>query len=125
MITGIQDVSVSVANMRRAVSFYGDVLGMRLVYESPEWSTFDLGGVRFALHGTGGAEVGRVDLRGGLPSVGALVTFRVQDIFTVVDHLRTQGVKFIGDIEPVDGGSAIAFRDLDGNVLRLVQPSGY
>ena len=52
MIVGVQDAYYNVQNIRRALSFYRDVLGLRVLYESDDWCTLDLGGVRIGLEST-------------------------------------------------------------------------
>jgi lactoylglutathione lyase len=41
---------VLVSDMRRAVSFYRDVLGLPLRFESPSWTEFATDGATLALH---------------------------------------------------------------------------
>ena len=41
---------VFVSDMKRSVSFYRDVLGLPLKFESPEWTEFATGGATLALH---------------------------------------------------------------------------
>jgi catechol 2,3-dioxygenase-like lactoylglutathione lyase family enzyme len=36
--------------MKRAVKFYRDVLGLKVVEEDDGWSSMDVGGVRVGLH---------------------------------------------------------------------------
>ena len=122
MISGLQDVYVNVASMERAISFYQDVLGLRLVEEGDHWSAFDLGGVRFGLQWTGGKDVEAVPVGANGPEAGTVLTMRVRDLFTAVDHLTDLGVRFLGEIESHGWGSVIAFQDPDGNVLKLMQP---
>ena len=43
---------VFVSDMRRAVSFYRDVLGLPLRFESPGWTEFATDGATLALHPT-------------------------------------------------------------------------
>jgi lactoylglutathione lyase len=43
-------VIIFVSDMRRSVSFYGDVLGLPLRFESPEWTEFATDGATLALH---------------------------------------------------------------------------
>lgn len=122
MISGLQDVSIHVASMERAISFYQDVLGLRLVEEGDHFSAFDLGGIRFGLEWTGGAEVPPLPHDDGGPKAGVVLSLRVRDLFSVVDHLTDEGVRFLGEIESHNWGSVIAFADPDGNVLKLTQP---
>jgi lactoylglutathione lyase len=41
---------VFVSDMKRSVSFYRDVVGLPLRFESPEWTEFATGGATLALH---------------------------------------------------------------------------
>lgn len=41
MLVGVQDVHVNVADMPRALAFYRDVLGMRVLDTSPWWTSLD------------------------------------------------------------------------------------
>ncbi len=43
-------VIVFVSDMKRSVSFYRDVLGLPLKFESPEWTEFATDGATLALH---------------------------------------------------------------------------
>ena len=46
---------VFVSDMKRAVSFYRDVLGLPLKFQSPGWTEFATGGATLALHLSEGA----------------------------------------------------------------------
>ncbi len=122
MITGVQDVHVNVSNMARSISFYRDTLALRLQFEGAERSVLDAHGMRFVLVYNGGVPVPPVGHRDGNPLCGSVVTFRVSDIFSMVDHLRSQGVKFLTDIDALESGSIATFSDPDGNLLKLMQP---
>jgi lactoylglutathione lyase len=41
---------VFVSDMKRSVAFYRDVIGLRLKFDSPEWSEFATDGATLALH---------------------------------------------------------------------------
>lgn len=41
---------VFVSDMARAVSFYRDIVGLPLRFESPSWTEFESGGATLALH---------------------------------------------------------------------------
>lgn len=114
MITGVHDLTVHVSDLARAAAFYGDRLGLRRLSEGPDVRVFDLGGLR--LHVRGGAKARPADAR-----TGVVITLRVRDIFSVVDHLREESVRILGEIEHGDGGNAAFIADPDGNVFRLLQ----
>src|SRR5262245_30500161 len=46
---------VFVSDMKRAVSFYRDVIGLPLKFESPGWTEFATDGATLALHATKGS----------------------------------------------------------------------
>ena len=46
---------IFVSDMARSVSFYRDVLGLPLKFESPEWTEFATEGATFALHKSDGS----------------------------------------------------------------------
>lgn len=48
---------IFVSDMKRSVSFYRDVLGLPLKYETPEWSEFATEGATLALHRGEGVDV--------------------------------------------------------------------
>ncbi|HEY3210212.1 MAG TPA: VOC family protein [Actinomycetota bacterium] len=107
-----------VTDMERAVSFYRDVLGLKLLrQESATWAEFDAGGRRFALHSAGdGQPVG-----GG---AGATAVFAVGDLNQAKSELSARGVQFTheGDVE---GYARFAsFLDPEGNPVQLIEYSG-
>lgn len=123
MIVGVQDVYVYVADMERALRFYGDLLGLKVTYNDGHWAALDVGGVRVGLHAT--------DDRGPVPTVprdaggaraGATLTLRSTNIDEDVERLKVVGVRFLGSIHRAGWGAVIAFEDPDGNVLKLMQP---
>ena len=56
---------VFVSDMKRAVSFYRDVVGLPLRFESPEWTEFATDGATLALHGDRRADPKHDDLPPG------------------------------------------------------------
>ena len=48
-------VIIFVSDMKRAVSFYRDVLGLSLKFESPGWTEFATDGATLALHSSEGS----------------------------------------------------------------------
>lgn len=101
-------------DMERAVSFYRDVLGLRLARRDGEsWAVFDAGGRMFALHG---AIEGR-PVRPG----GATAVFSVDDLDAARAHLIDRGVEF-GHEGDVQGYARFAsFQDPDGNTVQIIE----
>jgi lactoylglutathione lyase len=85
---------VFVSDMRRAVSFYRDVLGLPLRFESPGWTEFATDGATLALHTSEAPNTAKGDprempagwCRPGL-SVSNLDAFH-NETSTCVDHSR-------------------------------------
>ncbi|HEX9122933.1 MAG TPA: VOC family protein [Actinomycetota bacterium] len=100
-----------VADMDRAVAFYTDVLGLRLVRrDGDEWAEFQAGGSRLALHGAG---------PGSVP--GGTVVFRVNDLTAARAGLEARGVSFDHAGEVDRYASYATFRDPFGNGLQLIE----
>jgi catechol 2,3-dioxygenase-like lactoylglutathione lyase family enzyme len=103
------------AEMDRAVAFYRDVIGLKLVrQDGSQWAEFATEPVRFALHGaTEGHPV-----RSG----GAAVMFRVDDLDRARRTLQEKGVEFDEHSGEVEGFVRFAtFRDPDGNRVELIE----
>lgn len=103
------------AEMDRAVAFYRDVIGLKLLrQDGSQWAEFATEPVRFALHGaTEGHPV-----RSG----GAAVMFRVDDLDRARRTLQEKGVEFDEHSGEVEGFVRFAtFRDPDGNRVELIE----
>jgi catechol 2,3-dioxygenase-like lactoylglutathione lyase family enzyme len=103
-----------VSDLQRAVTFYRDVLGLKLIrQDSATWAEFDAGGHRFALHSVGDGQ----PVSGG----GATAVFAVGDLDRARSELSVKGVTFTheGDVE---GYARFAsFLDPDGNTIQLIE----
>jgi len=119
VIEGADNVFYFVSDMKRAVAFYRDVLGLTLVSEGERWSLFDLGGIRLGLHTTAGKPLlqNAVGERGVI--AGAQVTLRVTDVHAACATLRARGVEFVSGVIAQPGGEIAKFRDPDGNRLNI------
>ena len=107
-------VTLYVRDVGRAVRFYVETLGMKLVEEAAHgWAVIDAGdGFRIGLHEGGGVEG-----RGAFaPSVGLYPKVPIAEAVAIFEN---RGVKF--DVKD-DGPVTLAhFRDPDENVLYLCQ----
>ena len=105
MIEKIQNVTFPVSNLKRAVDFYENVLGLKKTGEWGNYAIFDVGGVEFALQ----------------PNRKLLIFLRVDDVDEAYKIFKEKGVKFV--TEPKDqywGGRTAEFADPDGNTFILV-----
>jgi catechol 2,3-dioxygenase-like lactoylglutathione lyase family enzyme len=122
MMVGIQDVHYTVSDMPRAVTFYREVLGMRVLDTNPAWTSLDFFGSRVGLHGNDGRADAPVPHDAHGPIAGAVLTLHSTDIEADVAYLRRSGVPIVGRSDN-DWGRLAVFRDPDGNFLKLMQPA--
>lgn len=110
----IMQVALTVNDIAQAKAFYGDVLGMRFLFDAGNMAFFQCGGVR-VLIGAGETK----------PN-GTVVYFRVPDLQTTQSALRQRGVEFAQEPHMVarmpDHELWLAFiRDPSGNLLGLME----
>ena len=121
MIKGVSP-TVFVADLDRAVRFYTDVLGLKLLYQAgPHFAMIDAGGgTTIGLHPPG--EHHAAPGTAGAIQIGLNV---VQPIERVVESLQTNGVAFVqrhGRTIVDDGPVKLAFfHDPDGTELYLCE----
>jgi catechol 2,3-dioxygenase-like lactoylglutathione lyase family enzyme len=121
MIKGIKFASIPVRNQDKALEFYTQKLGLKVITDSP----FD-GTQRWIELGMPRAETklvlftadGQEKMIGGFMNV----TFMADDVEATVDELKARGVEFVQDAQKADWGTAAVFKDIDGNVFVLSTP---
>lgn len=114
MLARAELVYFFVADMDRAVAFYGDLLGLPLDYRAgSEWAQFSAGPVKVALHGTASS---------GQTRTGGTLAFTVADLDATKAKLASQGVS-VGHEGGGEGRGPrfVEFSDPDGNVLALFE----
>ena len=84
-LSTIGQIAVNVHELKRAVAFYRDILGMRFLFEVPKMAFFDCGGIRLML---GEPESPEFDH----PS--SIIYYRVEDIHQTFETLKSRGVAF-------------------------------
>jgi catechol 2,3-dioxygenase-like lactoylglutathione lyase family enzyme len=101
-------------DLDRAVAFYTEVLGLRLLRrDGDEWAELDAGPVRLGLHGAG---------ERAEPPTGGTLALRVEDLDASRLALEERGVTFDAYIGEVEGRARFAsFADPDGNALQLIE----
>jgi methylmalonyl-CoA/ethylmalonyl-CoA epimerase len=114
-LSTIGQIALTVTDVDRALAFYRDTLGMRLLFQVPNMAFFDCGGVRLML--TGGESAGNGQT--------FAVYFKVPDIQQAFQTMSARGVKFERDPHllarmPDHDLWMAFFRDVSGNLLALM-----
>lgn len=114
MLMGLDHVVVFVNDLERAKRFYCEVLGLRLVVDSPGFVGVLAGGQMLGLHPSeaGGADVGH----------GPIPYFRVESLEATVAQLRARNVHIHrGPVRVPSGESIATIHDSEGNAMGLVE----
>ncbi len=121
MIKGIKFASVPVRDQDKALAFYTEKLGFKIVTDSP----FD-GKQRWIELGMPRAETklvlftadGQENMIGGFMNV----TFMADDVEKTAAEMKARGVEFVQEPQKADWGTAAIFKDVDGNTFVLSTP---
>jgi predicted enzyme related to lactoylglutathione lyase len=109
---------VSVQDMEAAVSFYRDMLGLRLMRKGESRAHFDAGNGCLLELFPGGQASPDPKTADRQPIV---VSLRVDDLESAVAELKLKGVNFIGEIGSYKEQRWVEFSDLEGNRLEMKQ----
>ena len=114
--------TVAVSDQESGKAFYGETLGLKLVFENPGAASFECGGGTIL-------DVYPSQFAGTAKSTA--VSFEVPDLDAAMAELRGRGIVFEeydeGELRTVNGvaeaGDARAawFKDPDGNIAALIQ----
>jgi catechol 2,3-dioxygenase-like lactoylglutathione lyase family enzyme len=113
MIKGIKFASIPVADQDRALAFYTEKLGFRLLTDQPFSDK-----QRWIELGIPGSDTRVVLFRfdeGLKPGGNMNVTFWADDVEGTWRELKSKGVEFVMEPKRQDWGTAAAFKDVDGN----------
>jgi catechol 2,3-dioxygenase-like lactoylglutathione lyase family enzyme len=117
-LESIGQIHISVGDLSRAVAFYRDVLGLRLLFEVPQqhMAFFDCGGVRLYLGRPSSPEY----------ESHPLLYYRVRDLAAVCALLEGRGVTFTSPPHVVHKAETTTlwmagFEDGEGNQVLLME----
>jgi lactoylglutathione lyase len=104
---------VFVSNMKRAVSFYRDVLELPLRFESPEWTEFATDGATLALHASEGPNSEKDDPR-QVPAGRCRPGLSVQNLDEFHQRMIEMKVPCIQEPTAIYGARIAQYLDPDG-----------
>ena len=114
MIRRIWDITLTVKDLRKSISFYRDILGLQMKYMFKDYAGFDCCGVEIGLKTWGEMEKPRK----GEPCIN----FLVDDIDVAYESLCMHGVEIVEKPKDVAwGGRILLFKDPDGNLLQFTE----
>lgn len=117
MIRGVKFAAIPVTDQDRALAFYTEKLGFRVVTDQPYDDE-----QRWIELGIPGADTRIVLFRfdeGPKPGSLMTVTFWTDDVEATARELKSKGVEFVMEPKREDWGTAAAFKDADGNTFAL------
>jgi catechol 2,3-dioxygenase-like lactoylglutathione lyase family enzyme len=104
----ISGITLFTSEMEKMAAFYRDVLGLKLIEDTPGWKRFDAGTCRLALH-KGKSRVGA-----RAPKIG----FYAKDVAKAKVWLESRGAK-LGAIQSFEQIAFCNGKDPDGNTYAI------
>lgn len=109
---------IHVSDLRRAVHFYRDLLGLHLTAETSEWAEFQIGECRLALQGGADPTLSIPHKAAGYLSF----SFEVDDVVEAYEVLKAAGVEFVRPPAEHEFGMLAVMRDPDARDIMLFEP---
>ncbi len=118
MFKKIAFINYCTLDLRKALKFYRDVLGLKLLVQNEEWVEFEVGGQRLALR--------QIDPLAEQPEGphpnGAMIWLEARPIEKAITFLEEKKVIFIDKLKSLSYGKTATFKDPDGNPIGLYEP---
>jgi predicted enzyme related to lactoylglutathione lyase len=118
MFQKIAFINYCTQNLERALEFYRDTLGLKLLVQNEEWIEFDIGGQRLALRLVDSMPAKQEDSH---PN-GAMIWLEAQPIEKSITFLEDKNINIIKQLESFPYGKTVIFKDPDGNLIGLYEP---
>jgi glyoxylase I family protein len=124
-VKDVHGVRYQTKDVARAVSFYTEHLGFRLVHQQlPAFANVSLGDASILLSGPGAS--GSRPLPDGQqqePGGWNRVVLKVADLPGFIAELKKAGLRFRNEMETGPGGRQVQIEDPDGNPIELFEPA--
>jgi len=115
-ISQIGQIAINVHDLKKAVAFYRDTLGLKYLFEIPDAAFLECGGVRLMLS---------LPEKPEFDHLASIIYYKVADIQAAYKQLSSRGVRFEGEPHRIarmdDHDLWMAFlRDPDDNLLAMM-----
>jgi predicted enzyme related to lactoylglutathione lyase len=118
MKKNIELVWIVVADFKKALQFYTEIVGLTIQNSNEEFGWAELKGKEGAILGIAQASA-ECPIA---PGSNAVVTFTVDDIQKAIEELRTKDIELVGDIQEVPGHVKLQlFKDKDNNHFQYAE----
>src|SRR6266436_457631 len=84
-LSRIGQIAITVNDIKKAIEFYRDTLGMKFLFDAPNMAFFDCGGIRLMLG---------LPEKEGEQKYSSIIYYNVEDIQKTYDTLLSRGVTF-------------------------------
>jgi predicted enzyme related to lactoylglutathione lyase len=115
-------VWIVVKDFKRAIKFYTETVGLKIVEMNEQWGWAELEGQDGCGMRLGIAQQNLKNQDPVQPGENAVITVRVDNIEQAVKNLQKQGTTLVGAVEEVPGHVKLqTVRDTEGNFFQLVE----
>ena len=121
MITGYQDFYYNVCDMQKAVNFYVNAFGFKVAMSNEHWTSLNLENLNLGLHWTEGEKVPNTPRNSHGQNAGGTLTLKSNNVSEDRKKIETHGGKILSESDQA-WGHMLVFEDIDGNVLKLMNP---
>ncbi len=120
MILGYQDFYYNVKDIKKAVKFYKE-LGFTIESQDEFFASLRLGNCILGLHWNEGRDIPKTARNNHGQECGGTLTLKSDDVTEDRKIIEILGGKILGE-DDAPWGHMLVFEDLDGNVLKLMNP---
>ena len=115
---GMQLSWITVADIKKAIKFYTEVMGFELHEFNEEFGWAELSGKEGARLGL----AAECPEHGNKAGTNAVITVTVSDIAKAIEELKSNNVKLVGEVMEIPGQVKLqTFTDVDGNNFQLCE----
>ena len=121
MIKGYQDFYYNVTDIKKACEFYTKAFNLEIVFADEYWASLKLDTLKLGLHASDEKSIPTTPRNSHGQECGGTLTFLSDNIMEDRKLLENLGAKILGEFD-APWGHMLTFEDLDGNVLKLMNP---